>query len=391
MRRIIKQSYWLFLLTSFVLCLKCQTILASQNSDSLQEFYYELSINNIKYTGTYVGETKNGKPSGEGMFTTDDNSFKQFIYEGEFENGTFNGEGTITYAKDNKLKCTFETGVPTGSGEIIYPDGSYTKIKYDSGIPYGIATTYSADSEMIGYDFYYGGESISKLQESALAIDYQLLFKEPDTYCGDILRINCTVVNVYDDESTCYFKVEDEDGNIYWGAYSNLTYNKYYQAIMPALKKGDRLELYGFFYDITSYNLINDLEGSNYYYPQLVPVMGITEDFCVDRENPSYDYNEILRFPYYYYNLKKSIKGTVESVIYNGEYIYLKIADKSENRYYVSIAAEDIQDDDILVLGSQVKIKGRYKGLYKEKRITADVAAVSYVFLKGLDISCLDN
>jgi len=42
--------------------------------------------------GNYVGETKNGKPSGQGTITLSDGG----NYVGEFKNGKPNGQGTMT-------------------------------------------------------------------------------------------------------------------------------------------------------------------------------------------------------------------------------------------------------------------------------------------------------
>lgn len=391
MQRTIKMSFLFIGLVFSLAFINFQVSLADSRDNSLQEFHYEILVNNIKYSGAYTGEIEAGRPSGEGIFSADDNSARQFIYEGTFEDGTFDGEGTITFADGNKLKCNFSSGLPNGYGEILFPDGSYTKIKFASGTPYGIASTYSEDSKLIDYDFYYSGESISNLRESASTVDYQMLFKETDAYYGDVLKINCTVANVFEDETQCIFRVEDEKGNIYWGTYDNLIYNKYYQAIMPTLKIGDSLELYAFFKGIASYKCVNDLEGSNYTYPQLVPITCLTEDFSFDRADPSYEYDEIIRFPYHYYNLKHKLIGTVNSVVHNGSNVYLKIEDKAGNEYYVSIAEEEIEDNNILILGHRVKVNGRYSGLYKEPRITTDISSVSYVLMKGLEISCLDN
>ena len=48
--------------------------------------------------GNYVGETKNGKPNGQGTITLSDGG----NYVGEFKNGKPNGQGTMTLPDGTK-------------------------------------------------------------------------------------------------------------------------------------------------------------------------------------------------------------------------------------------------------------------------------------------------
>lgn len=355
-------------------------------TEFIQEYAYELNINNIIYSGTYSGGILSGNPYGNGTFHTDGSSPKQFSYEGTFRDGTFHGEGALTYPDETCLKCTFSSGVPKGWGNLFYPDGSYTKIHFTSqGVPYGVSSTFDSDSSLIAYDFYYDGEAISSLMENASVIDYRKLYQDANDHYGDIIRIAGTVLNVYETASECFFKVEDVNHNIYWGNYKNTHYLKYDQSIMPTLYSGDTIELYAFFQGIEKYDCPNDLEDFGFSYPKLVPITASIDNTSFDRKNPSFEYEEALRFPYHYMKLKKAITGEIEKIIYDSDTdVYLKVSDEQNNKYYVFFDKSETAVTP--VPGDNVKIKGTYYGLYKEKNIIPNASASLYVCLKGTTI-----
>lgn len=352
-------------------------------TEFIQDYAYEININNIIYTGTYSGGILSGNPYGSGTFHTDTSSPKQFSYEGNFMEGTFHGEGALTYPDGTCLKCTFSSGVPKGWGKLFYPDGSYTKIHFTSqGVPYGVSSTYDSASDLIAYDFYYDGETISSLMEHASFIEYRKLYQDADAHYGDIIRITGTVLNVYETESECFFKIEDADHNIYWGNYKNTRYLKYDQSIMPTLYSGDSIELYAFFQGIDKYDCPDDPEDFGFYYPKLLPITASLKNTSFDRKKPSFDYEEALRFPYHYMKLKKSITGEIEKIIYgNNTDVYLKVSDDQNNQYYVFFDKSETEVAPIP--GDKVKIKGTYYGLFKESTPIPNTSASLYVCLKG--------
>lgn len=62
--------------------------------------------------GTYTGDCKKGKASGQGKAVGTD------TYEGEFKSGLPNGEGTYTWKNGNVYKGSFSKGLMDGKGNL---------------------------------------------------------------------------------------------------------------------------------------------------------------------------------------------------------------------------------------------------------------------------------
>lgn len=364
----------------------------SKGSGSEDEFLYEFRINTIKYSGSYVGETEEGKPSGQGTFTAVEPYY--FVYEGEFEAGTFHGEGIITYEDGDCLIGSFDNGVPDGKCKLVHSNGTYDVIRYQKGTPWGPLFSYSSDEEITGKDYFFDGIRVSKWIENSKNISYRNLFLNEDEYYGQALKLDCTVLNVYDNLEACYFKVKDKDNNIYWGAYDNTIQIRFGQAVMPNLKVGDELELYAFFMGIMPYSCPNDEENSGYSYPKLAPIIGTTSDFDLDYGNLSYDYDKVLRFPFHYYLVYTNITGTVESVIYSDSQHDLKVVDDEGNVYYCIL--EDLlkakEETELPLPGDRVKYRGRFMGLHKESHTDSlDEDLQIFVAMKATSLKIIDK
>lgn len=355
-----------------------------------QSFRYAISINTIEYTGTYTGETKGGKPHGEGTFVTDSKAPKSFTYAGQFEEGVFEGNGEKIYPNGDCLKGKFTNNNPTGKMMLFHQDGTYTVIRYSATIPYGPRITCSESGNVIDKDFYYDGLTHSDWKEEAQTIEYRELYQNSEKYYGKVLMLNCEVRNVYENISECIFKVTDEDGNIYWGSYKNTKQQQFNQSVMPTLKTGDHLELYAFFRGISNYVCKNDVRDSNYSFPELTPIVGTTQDFSLNYSKLSGEYEEVLRYPFNYYNVMTNISGKVENVLYTDNSKYIKIVDTQNDIYYCSI--DDIYDDiEIPIPGDSIKVRAYYMGLYKEHDNESDSDATGiYVLLKASSVKFLD-
>jgi hypothetical protein len=69
----------------------------------------------------YSGETKNGKPHGQGIDEYVDEGYK---YEGEFRNGCANGQSTITWSDGSKYEGEVKDWEKSGSGTYSHTDGT---------------------------------------------------------------------------------------------------------------------------------------------------------------------------------------------------------------------------------------------------------------------------
>lgn len=354
---------------------------------TINEFDYQFKINTILYTGIYIGETANGIPNGFGTFVTNSDSPKQFTYEGDFQDGIFHGNGILTYSNGEYLESKFSNGLATSLGKLWHTDGSYSTIRHSKqGIPYALTLHYSSNETLQDYDFYYDGYLISDLISDAKIIDYRLLYENPDSYFGDILLIDCTVIAIHENASSCIFQVADENNNIYWGSYQNTAFQQYNQSIMPTLEIGDKLELYAYYCGISSCSSTNI--GSFSTLPELVPIIGITDDTPIDRTNPSHDYANILKYPYNYYKVSTTLKGTVKEIFYNEDKSLLKLLATDQNYYYFSFDVSELESTPIL--NDYIKIKGTYKGLYKEYNTVTSDNAVLFPSLNATSIKIIN-
>lgn len=87
-----------------------------------------LAINQQKLDlpeGTYVGEVKDGKPHGQGLFTyVANNPRERKQYEGGFVKGEFEGIGRLTWLSGNSYEGAFSNNNPNGKGVKTYADKS---------------------------------------------------------------------------------------------------------------------------------------------------------------------------------------------------------------------------------------------------------------------------
>lgn len=366
------RKFLLVLLGVFIF--NCVFVLASSEKETdgnSEGFKYQFRINTIKQVGLYEGDTTEGKPSGYGKFTAEEPNY--YVYEGEFESGTFEGEGQMVYENGDCLEGKFKSGVPEGKCKLTHTDGSYEIIRYRKGVARGPLVSYSADDEVIGKDYYYDGERVSKWIETSKEISYRDLYEHEDEYYGSVLKLNCKVVNVYENLTACHFKVVDENNQIYWGVYSNNIQQEYNQSVMPSLKVGDELELYGFYRGILTYSCPNDDEDFGYSYPNILPIIGETKDFDLDYAELSCDYDEVMRFPYHYYLTYTTITGTVDGVIYKDNEHAVKVKDAEGNVYYCIL--DELmalkEDVELPLPGDKIRYRGRFMGLYKESSSTS--------------------
>lgn len=343
---------------------------------------YRFTTNTIYYSGIYTGEMRNGLPNGKGIFEADEESPCLFTYEGEFENGQYHGKGKITYENGETLSGKFKEGNPSGKMTYTYTDGTYASILYHSSIPYSVSEVYTKDGKLKNREFYYDGVRISEWKKDAQEVEYRSLYDEMDQYYGQMIKLDCTVLDIYESKETCIFKVKDKDGNIYWGEYENITQRKFSQALMPTLNVGDELELYAFYAGLEIYDCDKEDRDFGYSFPKLKPVTAKTADDTLDYTNLSYEYDTVKRFPYHYYYMSARIDGTVQNIRRGEKTIHLKVSDKEGNLYDVSMKKEKFER--IPIRGDRVSIKGRYAGLHKEGALDVlDEATEIYIAVKA--------
>lgn len=86
---------------------------------------------------TYVGETKNALPNGQGTFTWTDGD----TYVGEFKDGAQDGQGTYAFANGDTYVGGFKNGAFHGEGTFTFTDGRTVTGIFEGGV----LTTEKAD------------------------------------------------------------------------------------------------------------------------------------------------------------------------------------------------------------------------------------------------------
>lgn len=118
--------------------------------------------------GTYVGEFKDGKRSGQGAMTFPngenyDGAYRDGMrngqgvlalpngekYAGGFRNGKYDGQGKLTFADGASYDGDFRAGQPDGFGTLTFADGSRYVGEVRNGRRNGQGTEYGADGKVL--------------------------------------------------------------------------------------------------------------------------------------------------------------------------------------------------------------------------------------------------
>ena len=101
---------------------------------------------NATYAGgsKYVGQFKNEKPHGKGIFTYSDGS----NYEGEWKNGKNHGNGVKTWKDGKKYTGQFKNDILHGKGTLTYPDGTKYVGQFKDGKRDGQGTLTYSDGQI---------------------------------------------------------------------------------------------------------------------------------------------------------------------------------------------------------------------------------------------------
>ena len=386
MKSYIKSLYYIITLTITFIFLSVCLVKADETTISVNIF-------SNTYFGSFSGELENNLPSGAGVFTyTDDNS--NFTLTGTWNNGILNGQASIKYEDGSELKARYKNGFLSGKIQEYYSDGSYRTFFCSKGRPYGYIYYYNADNSPSGFDYFFQMQSINTLKKQSIDVDYYSLLNL--TYDVNSYKINGTVLDIYEDEDFSYIILEDINKHLYVLTYKNTRTNQFNQGLVPNLIIGDNITAYGFLLKqdslanvkdiaLSTLNIninkfiqnIESLETSSFIsnndnYNSTLPFIRLfAVELCdntvsFNRNKPSYEYNDIVRNPYYYTNLDCTLKGEVLQVNINYEeqelLVHLK-EDATENEYYFSY---DFSTNDILPsLGSIISVTGMYYGNYK--------------------------
>ena len=306
-------------------------------------------------SGTYTGEVKNGVPDGEGVFETQD-----FSYTGEWENGVFKGKGNLTFSDGSWEDTEFSDGKRNGFSRQYKSQGKYTERVYDSGAPYGDVCTYE-DGKLVDHYLLANKEKVRHIEKDAVALDAKVIRKKD--YLDQYVYVTGVVKYIFQNDSRCYFRIESERAGMIAGFYENTSGIKSKQAIMPNMKVGEHVTVYGLYSGLIMNTLAQDDEGYMFNFPNIQPVYG---KILTDEATES-GYALIKKYPYQYLGRSVHQDYLVNSSRREGNYLEVFAtpadSDNAAELYVLRITDED--EEAIVYPGDRLDVTGYYIGQSK--------------------------
>lgn len=313
-----------------------------------------------KYKGSYEGSYSNSKPSGEGTFVADDGAI---TYEGSWKNGKFSGNGIITYEDGTFEKGSYSSGKREGICQLYDAADTYAESVYEKNVPYGKRYTYK-NKELTGVDLYANGTLVSQIKENAIRLTSKVVQKMD--YADQYVFVDGVVCSVAQDEKICYFRIDTDSAGMIIGSYQDTNGRKSRQSIMPNMKAGDRVRLYGQYLGTVRNKVVADEEGYGYDYASINPVYGELADAPI-KDLETLDYQTMVNYPYLHMMEKLDAVMVVERVIRFGKNYYIvankKQQDESSTETYVLFYKGTWSD--AFITGSEIEVKGYYDGQYR--------------------------
>lgn len=404
------------------------------------------------YSGEYTGESTDKKPDGSGTFTfTSEETDSDFILTGTWENGLLQGDASIDFSDGTELLAEYKDGLINGEVTEHFSDGSYRMYTCSKGKPYGRIKLYDASGNLSGYDYYYQSRTITWLKSQSQEADYQSMQNASSDLLINPVKITCTVVSIYEDLESTYIELSDRDNHSYIGTYKNTEPDKYAQAIVPNLKVGEEITVYGFLkksasvedadrigasalisdiHNLDTTTLKNDtleeaqtedLSGNNNFiasddgideeeseteseeeteedtladrFGNTMPILALfTADYTSGEQAPfqkgTVKYENIIKYPYHYADQKFRLSCTVMKQIIDYDLQMIQIIVAEENTSNYYYATYHYTSQSTLpALGDHVVITGTYQGNYKN--VHTEQTLLQYLIFPCLSVSTL--
>lgn len=360
-----------------IVCTGCSSL--SENTVSS----ITVKLEDKLYEGTYDGDTSNSVPDGEGVFTTVEEEPEQFTLMGTWKNGSLAGDIIVNYENGTKFSGKIGDDGLYGKSVYTFSDSKYAECVYYNDFPYGQVVYYSDQDEIIDVEWYYDGMLVADLVADSENKNYNELLAKPNNYVNDLVQTSITVTAIYENEEYSLVKGSDEEGKIYLVYYSDGEAKRRYQAYVPNFEVGDQLVVYGYFRGCNSYKTTTKIEDISFLIPKTDIDLGntfpILEAFYVDfttgsqydEINPTFEYENIYKYPYFYARKDCEIEGVVllENISYETQKQILKIQEENtKSIYYVIYNIKKLKS--VPGKGDIITIQGEYRGNYKEEYAT---------------------
>lgn len=342
-----------------------------KESDSVEDMNCTVFLNGKEFDGTYSGKVENGTPEGKGTFQTDEKYEDGFLAEGKFKDGELSGKITFTFSDGHVETGKVKDKQYNGVFQIIEADGSCQEVRYDSGVRVGRTVFYDASDTVTRIDWYYDNSLLGDLIDDAEKFTAKAYYADPYWYAGLSVKADGTAEMVIQTEEKCIIKLADQDGALYLVTYPNGQYDKELPTIVPSVKAGDKITVYGMFQGISENEIPKDSD-YGYSFPEIsafyAEINGSKRNVFEQPQEP-YSYEEICSDPYAFAELEIEVAGTVENVAadYEEMYVNCKVVTEDQEIYFVRLDMEDLDEDDFPLRGETIEVNGTIDGNYLEK------------------------
>lgn len=320
---------------------------------------YTVKWDNKKYVGKYDGEYSNSKPNGEGTFTSDDG---ELTYQGNWKKGKFDGEGIITHSDGTWETGEYKAGKRNGLCRVYSSENTYVENFYNKSVPYGKTSIYE-NGVLTSTDYYVNSILLSELKSEAKLLSSGNL--QNAIYGEQYVYVEGKVVFVGEDDESCYFRIASDSAGMVIGSYQNGVGLQEEQVLMPVLKVGDKVRIYGYCMGTRKNNYIEDSDGYRYEYIYIQPFYGENLSAPLDElEAGSYALHQ--KYPYIDYDEGVENNFVVLNVTRKGKTYYLQVRAKnaeSKKEQYTLIYKGEA--GEFFLTGEELHINGYHDGLYK--------------------------
>ncbi len=176
-----------------------------------QELTLELSFEGelYEYNGEYTGETLDGLPQGQGIFTFWNDEGADYIYTGQWNAGRFEGEGELEFlTSGGSMAGTFKDGLLNGRGQSYYSNGALIfDGEYENGVMKSGALYDNSGGPYFEGEFRDGArvedaaalsERIAGYKAESEPFAYKV-WNDWESYYGTIVSAECEIIRQYTD------------------------------------------------------------------------------------------------------------------------------------------------------------------------------------------------
>ena len=273
----------------------------------------------------------------------------------------------MTYTDGAYETGSYEKGKRHGKIKEYKNENEYSVARYNEDQLYGTRVYYE-NGEEVKTKSYYKGKSLSSIEKKAIKLTPEVI--KDRSYIDKTVYIEGTVCFAGETSKSEYIRIEtDSVGMVVARWYDNL--GKYLkQPIMPMMKAGDKVKIFGTYDDITRYQVINDTEAFGYDYPEIKPSFGYITEKAAESDVKTYTYQDLLDEPFSQYTRWVSGKYVVKKVHREKKKIYIyaypkeqEKLDESQQEIYVLFF--NAEGNEIIKVGDTLKISGYLDGQYK--------------------------